>query len=152
MRAACTPQWSLFGEDVARGELGRAAEGQIFAHGIRRTGHRKPGLFQTARRIADPMRNSPQSALLGKIFGDSTYEGVELVVTGQFRLFLDRRVAILIGFRRVESIHEFGQYRIARRTGLNGLDGFSEGIRAHRPLPRDSCASARTVASPKRRR
>ena len=45
------------------------------------------------------MRNSPYSTLLGQIFGDSTYEGVEPVVTGQFRLFLDRRVAIPIGLR-----------------------------------------------------
>src|SRR5262249_25333654 len=150
IRAARATQRSFFGENVARCKFGRAAESQIFPHRVRWICHCKPRTIETARRMANPMRNTPQSALLGQILSDCAYEGVKPTVAGQFRLALDRGKAILNGFRQVERIDEFGQDDIARRTSLNAFDRFSQGIWAHRPLPCDSCSSTGTAAFQKR--
>ena len=99
-------------------------------------------MIQATRRIADPVWDAPQPALLCQIFGDCAHEGVEPAVACQFRLPLDRSVAISVGSRQIESIDELSQHNVPWRASLNRFNRLSEGIWAHRPLPCDSCSSA----------
>ena len=60
------------------------------------------------------MRNAADPSLLCQIFGDRTDERVKLIVAGQLRLTLDRRVAIPIGFCQIERVNKFGELNFPR--------------------------------------
>ena len=60
---------------------------------------------------------------------------IKLGIAGQFRLALDRRIAIPIGFRQIEGVNEFGEFDVLRRPCLDPFNRFSKGIWAHLILP-----------------
>src|ERR1700676_3296537 len=151
-RATRPSQWLLLGEDIARGELAGACEGQILAHGIRWRCRRKPWTGQAARRIRNPVRDAPKPTLLRQIFRDRADQRVKPFVAGQFWLALDRGIAVPIGTCRFERVNKFSQDDVPGRTGLNRFNRLSEGIWAHLLPLRDSCASAGIAASQGKRR
>ena len=56
----------------------------------------------------------PSRRCFAKIFGDGPDERIKPDVAGQFRLPLDRRIAIPIGFCQVERVHELGEFDVLR--------------------------------------
>src|SRR6266481_5958205 len=134
LRATGPPQRPFLGEDVARCEFGRACEGQVFAHGVRRRRRCEPWTGQTACRTGNPVWDPAEPTLLCQIFGDGADKRIKPDVTSQFRLALDRRIAVIVGFCQIERVNELGELDVLRRTGLNPFNRFSEGIWAHRFL------------------
>jgi hypothetical protein len=60
------------------------------------------------------MRNTTEPALLGQIFGDRANKRIKPDIAGQFRLALDRSVAILVVCRQIERVDEFSENDISR--------------------------------------
>jgi hypothetical protein len=54
------------------------------------------------------VRHATEPPLLGEVLGGRTHKGVKALVARQFRLALNRGIAVLIGFRQIENVNEFG--------------------------------------------
>src|SRR5436190_13978346 len=113
-RTAGPPQRPLLGKNVARGELARAGEGEIFAHGVVLVGTSVPRLVEKALRFPYPAWYTTQSALFGEILGYRPDQCIELFVVRQRRLLGDRCVASVNRWREVKCIDEFSQRNVLR--------------------------------------
>src|ERR1700710_308270 len=109
MKAARPSQRPFFRENVARRKFGWATEAQELAHRVRGIGYRKPWLIQAARRIAYPVRDTPQPTLFSQIFSHRADQSIKPDIAGQLRFTLDRRVAILVRLRQIKRVYELGK-------------------------------------------
>src|ERR1700704_145514 len=120
--AARPPQGLLFGEDIVGAEFRRARDAQILTHGG--GGGRNQGRFAPPRGGKTPGGSPPKPILLGKIFRDRAGQSIQLRVSRQGWLRLDRRVSRVGVRRQQKGVHELSECRtswIAVTQALNGL-------------------------------
>src|SRR3954470_1076019 len=132
MRPARTPQRPLFGKDVARRELGRTAEGQVFACTIVGKLRRMPCMFEISLRRKCPSGNVGQLVLMSKIFRYCPKQSFELWIACRSGFVFEHGSFLLRRHRKVELIEKLRQCLVARLPFHDSISDLCEGIGAHR--------------------